>query len=657
MDATLADLPNQTESVEQLLRKGELCLLKGDEIKASRFFDEASRLGPVHATHFYRQGLAYFEYGSEEGREKALLLACKKFKLTVLHAPDHIEAWHAWGNALFLLGATFYEHHYFQDAKDKYAKALSLARTKNYESLAELQWDFGAAWMQIAKHSEEAIDLHAALEAFQEASKLHSALPSDFWDDYGSACLHLSQRINDTQLFFKGMNCFKQALSISPNSARSWTNLALALEMLYSQTHDEDHFSQANDCFASVARLRPQDTELWLAWGEFLLESGRQTEEIKRIRASIEKCQRAYVCDPDCAASLAVWAEGLALLGQLCDRLELIVEAENKIGAALDLCPDAPEIIYSHGMCLISFARYFEDYDHYYQAIEKFQEGLSLDRTYTKLWHAIAKSYALVGDLEEDREAWDKSLRFFAKALELDFSTSSLYEYALVLFKYGDHAHDQKMIEQSLLHFERVFALQKNALYVHPDWLFTYARALDLMGDFHEEESYILRAVEIFSHVLMIDPEFPRIHYFLALALSHLGELVGEIDHYIRALHHFRLAAKHDEENAETLLDLAIALINIGQRSHDATERDALFREAEHKLILSAKGGNPHAYYHLSGLYSILGEYEKAMSFIHKSETFKALPPVDEIIADDWFDGLRSTPDFLAFLTQHEKKA
>jgi tetratricopeptide (TPR) repeat protein len=651
---TSADTALPENKVEDLLRLGEMSLIKGDLSKAARYFADADQLEPENASMLLRQGLAYFEYGSTPGKEKILLLACKKLKLAALLSSSIPEAWHAWGNALFILGITSKEHHYFQDAEEKYRKALELG--SSYELLADLYWDYGSVWLQIAQHSSEAVDFRKAIDALTQASTIREQFPGEFWNDFGCASLGLAERINDIRLYVKAINCFKQTVSLSIDSFQGWTNLAHALELLYAETHDEDHFSQANECYASAAQLKPQDTDLWLSWARFLLESGRHNQDIKRLRSSIEKCHRAYVCDPDLPLASAIWGEALALIGDYSDRLELLYEAENKVSAALQLADNSPEVFYSYGMCLLSFGRYYHDFDYYFQAIEKFQEGLSINRTCSKLWYALAKAYAALGDLEEDLEVYEKSLRFFQKAMDLDPSSTIIFEYALTLSKYGEETDDEKLLEQAIYYFEKALNIQKNALYLHPDWLFHYACTLDMMGDYHEEDTYYVRAIEIFSHVLMIDPDFPGIHHNLALAFSHLGELMGETEHFYRALHHHRLASKRDEENDQILLDLALCLINIAERIQDAAEIDQLYREAEHKITQSARLGNEHAYYHLSCLYSLLGQYDKALRFLQKSEELKTLPPLDEILSDDWLDGLRSTSDFREFLSQIEKR-
>lgn len=638
-----------------LLGQGELSLLKED-LSGLDLFEKAAELDPRNPEIFYRQGLALFEYGSEDGKTKALLLAGKKFKAATNLDSNYFDAWQAWGNSLALLGTSNSLHHYFIEAEEKLKKAISVSENKPSEILADLFWDYGMVWSHLADHSGEAVDLQLALDSFQKTCQHQDGLPPEFWNSFGDVCLRMAQQINDIRLNVKAINCFKHSVSLSISSFEGWIFLAKALQMLYTQTHDEDHFSQANECFAAAAHLKPQDTDLWLNWASFLCDSGRRNKDVKRLRAAVEKCQRSYACKSDQPLLMATWAEALALIGELTERLDFIYEAQNKISEAVDLSEeDDPEIWHSYGMCLNSFGRYFGDIDYYFQAIEKFQFALSTDRTSYKNWYAIAKTYAIISDAESDIDSCEKSVRFFSKAIDLRPSTFYILDYALALSKLGDMKQDEKCLTSSVAEFERVLSIQKNAIYLHPDWLFHYASALDMLGDFHEDEAYYLRSIEIFSHVLMIDPDFPEIHHRLALAFFHLGELMSELDHFFRSVHHFRMASKQEEENDQIILDWGVTLISLAHHVHDTQEAEQLYRDAEHKLTHAAKLGNQQAFYHLGCLNSILGQYERAMAFMEKSHASKALPPLEEIMEDEWLDGLRATSFFQEFISHIEK--
>jgi len=646
----------QKHIAETFLEQGELCLLKR-ELSGLEFFRKAAELDPKNSQLFFRQALSLYEYAYDSSNESILLLASKKLKRAAFFEPPTFAIWHLWGNILSHLGKITKRHHFFLEAKEKFIQAVALSSQQPNDILSDLFWEYGIVWHKSGEHSQEALDFQLALEAFEKASFYCNALPADFWHTYGQTALALAQQINDIRLYMKAIHCFKQSISTPNASYTGWKALAQALKMLYSYTHDEDHFSQANECFSAAAQLYPQeDITLWFDWAQFLCEAGRRHKDIKKLRSCIEKCHRAPVFNPTHSLVIGIWAEALAMIGELSDRVDLIYEAQNKIAEASLTAENNPDIWFSYGMCLNSLAEYFDEIDYIYQAIEKFQQGLSIDRTCHRHWHAIANAYAHIGIHEEDLEFLERSCRFYNKAIDLHPSTFYIYDYALVLSKLGEITESQKWLEESIIQFERALNRQKNAAYLHPEWLFHYATTLDMLGDFHEEKSYYIRSIEILSHVLMIDPDFPDIHYQIALSYSHLSNLIEDSEYCHRAIHHYRLALKHDEESDQILTDWSITLINLAEYSHDSGEIHSLYREAEHKLIQAAKLGNVNSFYHLACLYSLIGNYEQSLLFIEKADNFNALPLMEELLEDDWLEGLRATPNFRAFLSQLEKK-
>ncbi len=637
------------DPAQSLVSLGEERLLQGHLAEGLDAFRKAeTMLGDSDPSLYYREGLSLFEYGSEEGREQALLLACKKFKLAHRLDPANIDALHAWGNTLALLGERQNEHHYFVDAKNKYEQAMEIDTPS-----ADLLWDHGIIWGYIGDHSGEAVDYQKAIHSFESAIEAAQRLPADFWIDFGLAALSLAPLVMDVRQVIKAVGCYKHAISQDDSCFDSWSGLADALSALYEYTHDEDHFLQANECYANCSKIAPQEADHWLEWAGFLLNSARRSSDLKRLRLCLEKCHRAYACDNENPLTLATWAEALALLGQLTERLDLIYEAENKIAEAFEIDEDDPALWYSLGMCFCCFGAYFNDYDYYYQAIEKFQIGLSIDRSDDELWHAIANTYTKVGTLEGDSDLLIQSLKFYEKTLSLVESSTRHIDYAKSLSKLGEMTHEKKWLEQSIYHFEVALSMQKNAVYLHPEWLFSYASTLDMLGDYHDDEKFYVRAIEIFSHVLMVDPDFHHIHHRLAQAFCHLGELMNEIDYFYRAIHHLRLALRHDEDNDQMILDWGIALVNIAQHTPILTDVQQLMNEAEQKMTLAAKLGNAQAYYHLSCIFSLLQQNDRAMLFLQKASHFAALPPMDELLGDEWLEGLRSTSEFQEFLAQH----
>jgi len=645
---------DERQKAEHFTVQGELRLLHNDPAGID-LFEAASQLDKDNDDMLYRQGLALFEYGSEPGKEKALRLAARKFRSCTDLNPRCIDAWRAWGDLLSCQALMSGQWRFFEKAQDKFAKALALVNPEDTHTLAELNWHQGFALFELAKHSEEAVDYQKAIDAFQKAAASPENFNEEFWVCFGKACKELGIRIGDVRLLVKSLHCFKHAVTIAVGCFEAWHCMADTLYQLYEKTHDEDHFSQANECYSAGAQLKPETIDIWLKWATFLYESGKRSHDLKRIRSAIEKCQRAAAIDRKHPHLLAIWAESLASMGELTERLDLLHEAFNKISEASELAPDDLTVCLAHGNCLQAFGHYFQDCDYYYQAIEKWQSGLSSDRTSHKLWHAIACTYLMVGTIENDLESLERACRFFNKACDLHTSSVYFFDYALALSKLGEIQRKPDYLEQSVSYFERALNLQKNAVYLHPEWLFYYACTLDMLGDYQDDPAIYSRAIEIFSHVLTIDPDFPMIHHRLGLAFSHMGEILNELEYYQRALHCMRLAARREEDSDQILLDWAVTLINVAECTSDLNEADTSLREAELKLTQACKLGNVQAYYQMACLNSLLGNYERGMRFLEKAEEFNSLPPIDDMLQDEWLESLRATPYFREFLSRLEK--
>jgi tetratricopeptide (TPR) repeat protein len=651
-DPLLFDNGNFNHS-EFLQKQGERSLLEGD-LKGLQYFDLAADLDKENHKLFYQQGLFLFQYGSKEKKKKYLLLASKKFKIASKLQPEFPLIWHAWANTLSFLGQTYCEHHFLQEAKEKFQIAISLLSSKD-EFFVKTHHDNALLMAKIAQYSGEVSDLQESLKSFKLASEWKDQLSTEFWQDYANIALILGRQIRDTRYTIQAISFFKEALNKNSSSYSLWQDLAIALSDLYDDTHDEDHFCQANECFANSANLNPQNSNLWATWAELLKNSGKRLKDTKRLHSALEKCHRAFSCNRKNALIIVTWAESLASLGLLTERLDLIYEANNKSLDAIDKFGASPELCKAIGISLFSLGKYYNDLDYYYQAVERFQEGLSINRTYHELWYYLGHAYSIAAEIESDPHLYERAAKFFAKAIHLHPSSDYYFEYAMTLSKLAIQQQDEKNLELSILYFEQAFTLQKNASYLHPDWLYQYAIALDSMGDMFEEEVYYERACEILTRVLLIDPDYLEIHFRLGIVYTHLGEMIQIEEPFLRAIQHFKIAFQQDEENDSLLLEWGLLLINLSEIRHQEEDKLLLFEEAEFKLMQSAKLGNAHAYYHLACLFSLQNQFEKSFFFLKKAHHYEGIPPLNDILEDLWLEGLRRTERFQDFIGYFER--
>lgn len=638
------------------LAQGELALLHGN-LNALSHFEAASNLGNENPQIWYRQGLAFFEYGSEEGKEKALLLASKYFKYATHINPHFFEAWVAWGNTLLQLGRFHDEHHFHLEAKNKYQKALELAANQPLGVLAEVYWDYGIAWSEIAKNSGEALDVKLAIEAFRISLKLQPKPSFEFFNDCGKAYLEMGLLINDTRLYFQAIYYLHRATENAPHYFDGWVTLAEAYSQLYINTMDERYIVKASHAFQTAVKISPRVVDVWLSWAQILAESGRLNGDVKLLRQSIEKCARAATLDSKDPLIIAQWVESLSMLGAATSRLDLLIEAEQKILKATDAYPDDPDLWHAYGVCLISFGRYYDDPDYYEMAIEKLQYGLSIDRTTPEHWHTLGHVHKLYADLTNHEDLLERANRFFSRAMDLKPSCPSiLFDAACALLQFSEAVDDLPTLQKSISHFETLLQNHKEVILQHPEWLFEYACALEWLADFSAEEVHLNRAVEIFSHVLLIDPDYPNIHLRIAHCYVEIGHHTSEAEFYKKAISFYRLALRQDEENDQIWLDWGLCLIHLAHHTLDNDFMNQLYWDAEQKIIRAGQLGNASAYYNLACLYSILGRTHEAMELIRKSLSARALPSIDEMLDDEWLDNLRDTESFAQFLNALEAK-
>jgi tetratricopeptide (TPR) repeat protein len=638
------------------LGQGELALLQGN-LNALSFFEAASQIDPENPRIWYRQGLAFFEYGSEEGKEKALLLAAKHFKIAGALDPNYFEAYVAWGNTLLQLGRFHAEYHFLSEAREKYQKALELASNQPAEILSELHWDFGIVWAEIAKVSGEALDLRLAIDAFQKASSLIPKAPPEFFNDFGRAYLEMGLLVNDARLFSQAIVYLQRSVEAAPDYAEGWETLAEVFSQLYLNSMDERYVVKASEAYANAIRISPRRPELWLSWAQILAESGRLSSDAKMLRLSIEKCARAATIDQKDPLITAQWVESLSHLGALTSRLDLLIEAENKILKATDTFPDDPDLWLAYGTCLSAFGSYYEDPEYYEMAIEKLQWGLSIDRTSAEHWHALGNAHAALGDLLGDYSLLERASRFYSRAGDLKPAYPALlFDAGRAMLRFSDMAGDLPSLEKSIGYFETLLQGHKESILHHPEWLFEYATALEWLGDFSADEAHYTRAIEIFSHCLLINPDHSAIYCHLATCYLELGHITHDSEHYKRAIHFFRLASRQDEENDQIWLDWGICLVYLANQTPDVDFRHQLYWDAEQKISRSGQLGNGSAYYNLACIYALLDRQDEAMNLIHKALEARSLPTLEEMVEDEWLNTLRHTPEFIQFFSTLEAK-
>lgn len=635
---------------ETYLIEGEQLLIKKD-LSAIEYFNAATKLNPESYDLWFRQGKAFLNYGKMKKHQKALYLANKNFKIASDLNENNFEIWWCWAKSLTLLASKTGTVQYLQDAKEKYQKAISLMKTNDKENKAQIYWEFANLWIEIAVQSQEAGDVRMAIQSFRLAFAHLSKISAEFWHDFGRAFLQMGLFINDNRLYVEAIQYFNKALKISKNPLNILISIAEAYTELYINTVDENSFKGANEAFLEIVKLS-SDSDVYLQWAQLLCEAGKLSKDSKKLRLAVEKCEIASNLNRRDPFIVGQWVEALSLLGAYSNNLDLIIDAEKKIIKETKKNQKAAELWFAYGVCLNSFSIYYNDCEYDELAIEKYQMGLSLDRTNSELWHALALTYGKIGSSNEDIDYLKRSMKFFLKAIDLKPSCPTLcFDYGNLLLQLGEITENQKLLEEALFYIEHT--LNQHSFLHHPDWLFAYGRVLDLLGDCQDEEnSFYKRALKAFQNVMLIDPDYPRLHYHIGLTYAYLGEISFETNYFKLAINSFKQALKRNEEDDLSYLELGIAYISLAEQEENPTH----YIEAEKYILKSGQLGNEQSTYHLACLYSILNRFEESINFLIKADKLQVLPSIDELLDDDWLENVRQTQAFTSFLEMIENK-
>lgn len=622
---------------------GKKCFSRG-EIQGLSHFEEAIANLPNDPEFIYKQAMCLLSFGEQKRVRKYLLIANKNFKKAFQLSSNSGKILHGWGKSLFALGKITESNHFYLESREKYTQAHHLYKKQNLLP-EEFNLEFARITMKIAHNSNEACDFAEACKMF--AKEENAQQEKSFWIDYALCCEEIFKRNNCVDLLEKAISCYKKALSDDEHCASDWLKISNALSMLYQTNKDTDTLQNANDCFATATKLNPIDPTAWIKWANLLKDAAVHTGEEKKFHAALEKCRRARFLSPHSKECTLLWAETLSLMGASTNDLSLLHEAKNKVLSLEALSHQDPDILYVHGVCLISYAHYYQDLDYYYQAAEKFQEALSKDSSSAKCWHALGRAHAHAYVIDNDAITIDRGIRFLEKALYLSCQPTYYLDYAHLLSLKGENEENELLLEQAANYFEQGFNFVNKKYFIEAKWHIKYAQTLDLLGDFKSEDHYYFKALNILVDCPVNKDQLWEWHYQVATTYAHLGEIEGSEKYLLLANDHFKLAYTSNEDIDSILIDWGLNLINLSELSEQKT---TYLKQAEYKIMQALKLGNKNAFYYLSCIYSLLKDEKKAVIFLQKSHRFDALPDTNVILNDSWLDYVRHTDYFSQFM-------
>lgn len=641
-----------------LIKQGAQQLKRG-ESKILDNFALAAEVSHYSADIFNQQGIIFSEFTENT---RCLQLACQSFEKATERNPEFFLAWYNWGNICIEQGLLQGETAFFDEARVKYEKALSLWDPSKEISKGTLYWKLGVSFSLLGRLFGEPIDLSQALKHFRTAAELECK-DFYFYNDYGQALAHLSSLIEKQELLLDAILLFRKTIEAAPQFFEGWLNLSCCIFRLCEMDPTEERFAQGYEGFEKASQLEPLNSLLWVKWAQLEACYGKFRRNTHMIESSLAKFAKADELESGNPLILRYWAETELFLGSNHERLDLIKSARLKIIKSLEIHSECPEAWYTYGACLNDLGRYFEEPSYYHQALEKFHYGLSLSPQHPILLYGVAIAHFALGELTSDQSMLEKSIRYCSRVIECGGEAFPQFwnDWGVGLLKLGELTNQINYVEWAIEKFEKAIKNAQDSDFddVDLEWVYNLGCAYDMLGELKEDSLLVEKAVNVLHQVVQIDPFYIHARYNLAISLSHLGEMTCDAEPYFKAVEHFQMLIEIDSEDESMQMDYALSLIHLGvllEDEHHPERSHSLFREAELHLMQSASLGNTAAYYTIACLYSLTGLYSLAMHFIDRAKGAGSLPSVDEMMHDEWLGNLHSFLPFKNFLNQLQSK-
>lgn len=486
------------------------------------------------------------------------------------------------------------------------------------------------------------------LQLYNQDKKADTA---SFIADIYSQFYNLTQ---DPSLVMQAVLFRKEAMNLDADNLHYLTSLAKEYKKLFFISLNEAQIQNFHDICELASLIHTDNPSLYLLWAEGLIDLGIYADKLDLVKLGIEKSHQALSCHAQQTQVDFLIARGLAFLGQKLDKLCHIQESYEKIKSYED-DPSNYRLTLTIVDILQAYGHYYQDIDYLYQAIEKLQESLSLDKSIREFWIKMSKLYLEIANLESTLLAYELSEKMLDQALNLYKCPETLILKGIILSKIGELKQNENVLETALDYIEYGMSYYPHIFEPKIYHLFEYAKILDLSAIYTEDESRYIKALDIFAQIILLNPQYPHLHHQIGLTQFHLAEFSDNPELLKKSLLHFKIASQ-TLDNDTVYIDWAIACLTLSEMVETTHEALFLQHEAALKLKKALKQGQVQAYYFMACLCCVCKDYEKAISLLKIAERHEALPPPEDLVMDEWLSPISNHDEFIKLVERQEMK-
>jgi len=618
-------------------------------LKVQDFFSVARDLSQKAGEMSLAQGKSYLEFAQTP---EDLVKACESFFHAETCGIDSFDLYFHWiGASLNRLNTMDNEiltslQILFEKGSNRLSEATPELSVRFYET-------WGNYFSLQGSIFEEAKEYVLATQKFTQAIEISSTLFSS-WYTYGEALEALGMLLGQQSYLIEACECFFKAIASDPTLVKAHYHLAYLQHLFFETEGSPIFFQTAEQSYEKVIALVDDHFDAWYKLGQLYITLAKNEKNLHILCKSLEKFAKALEINPTEPLLLIQIAEVEMIIGLHTSDLTSLVSAEKHVKMGLNLSNNV-DGWHVYGSCLLALGNYFEDTSYYYDAIDQFQKGLQCEQNHPLLWYGLGQSHFAIGESKQDIDMVEKSVAFYSRVLEFGGATFPQFwnDWAVALFKMAEWTSDPVYLLESLEKFEKLLSDNEEAYDV--EWVYNYGCALDLQGDMTDDPEHYEKALEMFENVLEKTPNHPNARFNFALSLSHLGECMESEAIFEKSFEEFEKIVSVDPEDDVSWNSWGLALIHYAKLVEDEEQPEKTswaYEQAEQKFLAALALGNIYVNYNLACLYSLMGEYKLSFHYIERADQASALPGIDDVMHDDWLEGLRSTSGFHRFLSQ-----
>jgi len=521
-----------------------------------------------------------------------------------------------------------------------------------------VHWHLARVRTALAEQTQEASDWAQAAALYQQAVVYQHQ--TSCWLEYAHTLLQVSCCTGLKPPVIHAAEALKTAAQNDPAGFDSWELLQRIVERWSVITRGREPFSWAFDLLRYLANRQKKSFRLRLAWGQLLLTAGRMADQrvgdealadqVGLWREALDKLAIAEKLGAPESLLVAPWAQTAALYGLVTDRLKWLNAATSRVARAVERDGLSSTLQLTQGLVQLARAQFFLDGDQFQKASDLLRT-VAEEGNQAQVWYWLATCLLQQADVGRDdllsrdlvaRDAADCAYR----AIACDRHHASYWSLAgEALLHCGEVDHDVALLQRATAAFAQAVELW-GVERAPPQLLYHYGTTLDLLGECSHEASHDDQAIDLLRLALRRERSaIPTI-----LALSAVLHRVGDERSNPQLLYEallYLLEAMRDEPDEGAIWGQAgatcLTLWRLQRGESNATPGELLLERAHGYLMQAAQLGASQAHLYLAGLYALTGQDALAIASLDRAARYGALPPLEELLRDDWFAPLRSS--------------